>query len=226
MEEQPLTPSTASTGLTTGPLGANKYERKQLKRQEKQEQQKKTQRAQVLKRIVLWSIVILFIGGIGYGISRISSQQPPIQDFSVAVSFEGQVHVAEGTSVEYHSNPPTSGNHWPEPLKDGIYNIQKPDEALVHSLEHGRVWISYKPSIPTSTIKALEELLSGQQGIILTPRANNDTDIAIASWMRLDSFNLLADGSPDKERILNFIKKYRGKGPENVPMQGGGGKEY
>ena len=87
MEEQPLTPSTASTGLTTGPLGANKYERKQLKRQEKQEQKKKTQKAQVLKRIALWSIVILFIGGIGYGISRISSQQPPIQDFSVTISF-------------------------------------------------------------------------------------------------------------------------------------------
>ncbi|MDO8470863.1 MAG: DUF3105 domain-containing protein [bacterium] len=204
-----------------------RYERKQLKRQEKQGQQENVEKAKALKRIAVWTILALFIGGTGYGVSRtIFSQKPTSSDLSQAIPFEGQTHVSEGTPVEYRSNPPTSGNHWPDPLKDGLYDVQKPDEAAVHSLEHGRIWISYKPSISAPAIQALNELLSGQQAVIFTPREKNDTDIALAAWMRLDTFNLSPEGSVDTERILTFIKNYRGKGPENIPMQGGGGKEY
>ena len=51
--------------------------------------------------------------------------------------------------VNYKDNPPTTGRHYQVPADDGVYNGQPPpDEALVHALEHGRVIIWVKPSLP------------------------------------------------------------------------------
>src|SRR3990167_2110127 len=66
------------------------------------------------------------------------------QDFPIV----GRTHVDFGTPVAtYNSNPPSSGDHWPTPLKNGIYDTQQPDEQIVHNLEHGYIWISYKPQV-------------------------------------------------------------------------------
>ena len=142
-------------------------------------------------------------------------------DYSKSMNSEGAQHVEEGTKVTYQSNPPTSGSHWADPLLDGVYDTEKPDEAIVHSLEHGRIWISYQPSLPQSAIDQLKSIASAQKRVILTPRASNETDIALAAWTRLDMFNLAEDGTFDKRRILDFIARYRNKGPEDVPQMTG-----
>lgn len=172
---------------------------------------------------MLWSLGLLAIAGaVGAFFIFVPEDRTPEIDYSQAMADEGREHVSEGTSVEYASNPPTSGSHWGDPLADGIYDIEKPDEAIVHSLEHGRVWISYKPSIPEQTKKALEELLKKYNGTVLTPRSANDTDIALAAWNRLDTFDLNADGTFNESRITDFVNRWRNKGPEFVPGNGGG----
>jgi len=181
-----------------------------------------------MKSILLWGGVgILVAGGLVALLtfanpSEVSqSQEPTGQDYSTQMSHEGATHVAEGTEVSYQSNPPTSGSHWPDPLLDGLYDTEKPDEALVHSLEHGRIWVSYKPDIGEEAIQALKNVLEGQSRVILTPRAANDTHIALAAWTRLDTFNLSEGGTFDAQRILDFVIRYRDKGPEYVPQMTG-----
>lgn len=142
-------------------------------------------------------------------------------DYSLEIPLEGATHVLEGTSVTYQSNPPTSGSHWANPLRDGVYDQEKPDEAVVHSLEHGRVWISYQPSLPQSAVDQLESIASKQARVILTPRTSNETAIALAVWQRLDTFQLLEDGQVDEQRILDFIERYRDTGPEFIPQMTG-----
>ena len=57
--------------------------------------------------------------------------------------------------LNYRENPPTSGKHFAVPADDGLYNgAPPPDTALVHSLEHGRVIIWVKPSLPRRTARA------------------------------------------------------------------------
>lgn len=163
-------------------------------------------------------VVLLVIGLVFF----FASQQKELgEDYSQEMPFEGQGHVTEGTDITHQSSPPTSGNHWPVPLSDGVYKTEKPDEAVIHSMEHGRVWISYKPTLPANIIEQLEKLGSGQ-ALIVTPREANETDIALAAWTRLDTFNLNEDGSLDEQRIKDFIKRYKNKGPEFVPGHGGG----
>ena len=197
-------------------------ERKLLEEKEKAEKRKKATQAKTLKNLFLWGVIMLLVGGAGFFVW--SLYEPLGQDYSKAIPFEGQTHVAEGTSVTYNTNPPASGNHWPIPLRDGIYDKEKADEAVVHSMEHGRVIVSYKPSLSSQAIERLKDI-AGQNAVILVPRSKNDTDIALTAWTRLDKFNLNADGTLDEKRIEDFIRRYKNKGPENVPGMGGG-KSY
>lgn len=112
----------------------------------------------------------------------------------------GQQHVEVGTSVTYNSNPPTSGPHYPYPAAWGIYKDPPADEFLVHNLEHGGVIISYNPKkIKDQELTQLHQQarsLSYFNGrIILTPRQNLDTAIALTAWnylQKLDRYNSTA----------------------------------
>jgi len=199
-------------------------ERKALRHAQKQEDKNVHQRNKQTMKWALWGIIgIAVVGGV-WGLILLASQGEPVElgtDFSHAVSYEGVGHIPEGESARYQSNPPTSGQHWSFPLRSKIYDTEKPDEAIVHSMEHGRIWVSYKPSIPQETKEALEALIKTQGQIILTPRSANDTDIALAAWNRLDTFDLNPDGTFDENRIRDFTRRYRGKGPESVSSEQG-----
>ena len=139
-------------------------------------------------------------------------------------------HVDGDIDYTGYSNPPTYGNHHgsdPEgtdvnpgitPRPTGVYTTEQPDEDLIHNLEHGHVWISYNPDeISASDLAALEQLVidgspnpNGRGvGVILTPRAANDSMIALASWARL-----LKLEAYDPTTIRNFVETNRGHSPE------------
>ena len=185
-----------------------------------------------MKSILIWGGVGLLVAGGVFLMFTFAPPENPNQksdsnqedfgpDYSREMPYEGADHVAEGTKITYQSNPPTSGSHWSDPLLDGMYDTEKPDEAIVHSLEHGRIWISYQPSLPQPAIDQLKSVASKEKRVILTPRALNEAPIALAAWQRLDTFNLDDDGNVDEQRILDFIQRYRDKGPEYVPQMTG-----
>lgn len=55
----------------------------------------------------------------------------------------GRKHVPMGEKVDYNSNPPTSGPHYEDWVRSGVYETPKDDGYLIHSLEHGYVIMSY-----------------------------------------------------------------------------------
>jgi len=140
------------------------------------------------------------------------------------------VHVDGDIDYTGYSNPPTYGNHHgfdPDgvdinpgitPRPTGVYTTEQLEEDLIHNLEHGHVWISYNPSlISAGDLAALEQFVRDGSpnpngsgvGVILTPRAANDTTIALVSWahlLTLDNF--------DPMTIRNFVESNRGKAPE------------
>jgi hypothetical protein len=131
------------------------------------------------------------------------------------LEYEGESHV-QGT-VDYKSNPPTSGNHNPIPAEDAAYTAAAETEALVHSLEHGRIIIQFDPAVPDSVkgdLKALFDEL--QYHVILTP---NETgmpfEVAATAWTR-------SLGCPRmNEQVFDAIRAshadFVDQGPEFVP---------
>jgi hypothetical protein len=190
--------------------------RQQIKEQER----RRTALRRDIKRAVKWLVIFAVVFGLIYLLVQwFRSQQPQGPDRSVAYENLGQDHIAVGSPrPNYNSNPPTSGPHYSEPAKEKYYDHELPDERLVHDLEHGDIWISYRPGIPQAVIEELKKFEDGVF-VIITPRAANDTDIALAAWTRLDKFNL-EGGALDTQRVKDFILRYRDTGPEKVHMPG------
>lgn len=127
--------------------------------------------------------------------------------------------------VEYSTNPPTSGNHFLEPTDDAAFGDAPQDEQLVHSLEHGRVIVWFKPSLPEearANLKALYD--SDTYQMIFVPRRNMPYDVAASAWNVEPEPNgtgrLL--GCPRyNERVFDALRafrdEHRSNGPEPVP---------
>lgn len=189
----------------------------------------------MLRRIpvVVWFLVpTVFVLGVGIWLLSKGAASTPINDTKpLPVSkpvagvqefkIVGRDHVAVGTTVTtYNSNPPTSGPHWPDPAKSGVYDNQLPDEELIHDLEHGYIWISYRVAkeatdsagISGDEKKKLTEIVTGESWkMILEPREQDDAKIVLAAWGRLLKMDSLDEG-----KIKEFIATYRNKGPEDT----------
>ena len=71
----------------------------------------------------------------------------------------------------YQVNPPVGGNHndyWQNCMGD-VYPAQIADEHAVHSLEHGAVWITYRPDLPQDQIDQLAERVRDVPYMLMSP---------------------------------------------------------
>ena len=108
----------------------------------------------------------------------------------------------------YNSNPPTSGNHNPNPAAFKIYDNPVPKENLVHSMEHGGVIVWYN----TDNQQVIDQLKSVVQGelerrkqVVMSKYTDMEPDtIALTAWTRLDKFPV---SDFNKDRVKTFIEK-------------------
>ena len=138
-----------------------------------------------------------------------------------------RAHLADpNKTVDYAQNPPTSGRHYAVPAEDGLYNGRPPsDTALVHSLEHGRVIVWAKPTLPAEARAKLRALFDEDDyQMILVRRADMPYAVAATAWNRDPTPNgtgrLMGcprwdDGVIDALR--SFRDEHRSNGPEDVP---------
>jgi len=193
------------------------------KKNEKLAGEKRTGKFRMFKKIPIWLIVILIIGGGIYWIAKGSKEKIAERKiYAIEIPDQGRNHIAVGASHPvYNSNPPTSGWHYEEWESKGVYKEQQPDEGLIHNLEHGYIWISYRPDASPKIVKQLENFYGFGKKIIVEPRKENDALIAIAAWNWLDKFDQVSGDSlndAELKRIEDFIDAYINQGPEpNAP---------
>lgn len=161
-----------------------------------------------LTKLAIFIIAIIIIGGIAFVFTRPTKEKPQVGE---AIAEQGASHIGQGSDhPPYNSNPPTSGPHWASPAECKIYTKEIPDESVLHSLEHGAVWVTYKDKDNKELISKLTDLIKGESGkLILSPRSKNDSAIAVASWgklMKLEEF--------DGEQISEFISANKNQSPE------------
>ena len=135
---------------------------------------------------------------------------------------EGATHEErQFQASDYKSNPPTSGNHFPEWYQDGVYAPgDVPDLGrLVHTLEHGRINVQYKPGTPDETVAQLEALLAelndGYHMLLYENTTNMNAQIAATTW----GHSLTCPEMNDKvfDALRTFRNEYIDQGPEDVP---------
>jgi hypothetical protein len=134
---------------------------------------------------------------------------------------EGAGHeTREFTAADYKTNPPTSGNHFPQWYEDGIYEPGNAPELgkLVHTLEHGRINLQYKEGTPRETVLQLEALFSESDGYHMLLYQNTtgmDAQVAATAWGQSLTCPRMSDAVFDA--IRTFRASYIDKGPEAVP---------
>jgi hypothetical protein len=170
---------------------------------------------------------------------REGTPPPPIQYADLAISAqkagcdlklnlpdEGNTHVPDSTPVHYRTVPPTSGNHNPVPISDGAYVTPVTSDTSkhpnirneVHAMEHGRIEIHYKPTLPENEQLALKGVFDADPpGMLLYPDPDMPYDVAVTAWTNevvCPNYNPVI-----LDVIRNFRDTYRGNGPEQqIPI--------
>ncbi|MFU8852658.1 DUF3105 domain-containing protein [Micromonospora sp. SL1-18] len=108
--------------------------------------------------------------------------------------------------IKYDILPPVAGPHndaWQNCMGD-VYDAPIANEHAVHSLEHGTVWITYRPDLPADQVAKLKAKVQGQEKLMLSPFEGLDKPISLQAW----GFQLKVDNADDS-RIDEFIKTLR-----------------
>jgi hypothetical protein len=123
------------------------------------------------------------------------------------VAFQGGLHVRPDQRVAYSSTPPVGGAHdgaWAA-CNGVVYPQPVRSENIVHSLEHGAVWIAYDPQrITGAGLDLLVARVEGQPYMLLSPYPGMERPVSLQSW----GHQLTLD-DPADERIDQFVAALR-----------------
>lgn len=138
-------------------------------------------------------------------------------DGVVRQGYEGGAHVLPDERVAYDKTPPFGGPHdgyWAA-CNGVVYPEAVRTENMVHSLEHGAVWIAYDPDrIKGEDLEQLKLRVEGKPFMMMSPYPGLDSPISLQSWghqLKLDSVT--------DERIDQFIAALR-RNPNTYPEIG------
>jgi hypothetical protein len=167
--------------------------------------------AHLLKRAVSAVAIACLVGACGNGgDSGAASVVDPSDDAEVAgvtvVAVSSANHVS-GT-VDYPSNPPAGGDHNGAWQNCGFYTKEIIPELAVHSLEHGAVWITYRPDVGASTLAAVEALAGVHGHVLASPYPDNPSPVVLSAWGRQVGVD-----APDDPVVAQFLATYLEDGP-------------
>ena len=130
---------------------------------------------------------------------------------------EGATHLSpDQDPPKYKTVPPTSGDHIEPPGQqaDGAYLEPAEPVNFVHSLEHGRLAILYKPDLPEEQQLALKGLYEeAYSGALLFPYADMPYAVAAVTWENLVGCKQYR-GAATLDAIRAFGIEHWGEGPE------------
>lgn len=106
------------------------------------------------------------------------------------------------------STPPFGGDHNIIPQSCAVYTEPVVNEHVVHSLEHGAVWVTYRPDLPADQVATLKDLVEGDQHRMLSPYPGQTAAVSLQAWGRT-----LAVDSAGDPRVEEFLDGYT-NGPQ------------
>ena len=129
-------------------------------------------------------------------------------------------------AVHYDRIPPAGGPHNPIWLNCGVYTRPVSNENAVHDLEHGAVWITYRPNLPAAEIVQLQQFVEShyvgnERYLVLSPYPGLPATVVASAW----GAQLRLKG-PDDPRLAAFVAHFAGGGQggeAGAPCTGGTG---
>jgi hypothetical protein len=182
-----------------------------------------------VKRVIIALGVLVLLVAAGYQYYR--AQQPlkggdphndiPALKATKTFDYVGGDHTTD--PVKYAETPPAGGPHDPSWDECGAYPEPVRNENAVHDLEHGTVWITYRPGLGAADIASLKSQLQSLKSgkWMLSPYPGLPAPVVVTVWnAQLDLTG------PDDPRLPTFLSFYGDghTGPEAAFATCKGGK--
>ena len=107
-------------------------------------------------------------------------------------------------ALSYKNTPPMGGPHNPTWQNCGVFTEPVSDAHVVHSLEHGAVWITYRPEkLGPEDIAVLAAEAEHNDYVIVSPYPEQTGAITLTAW----NHQLVVDDVKD-ERIKKFVAHF------------------
>ena len=202
VDEAPAPEAPRARGVS--PASVARRDRKEEARRQREAIMRRTRRAQILRRVIIWGVVVLGIAAVVLFFVYRAGQRSRLLDSAREIADAtnctqpvqeaefGNTHEDVGTPIEYSPEPPSSGNHWPVSLAtefsgQHIFDPAPDIPIAVHSLEHGWAIIWYRAegdrALPDEIVSALEEVADqGEVALIPYPEPPDDMDLSFTSW--------------------------------------------
>lgn len=210
----------ATPTQATSPVQAKRRERREemikQRREERLNRYEKQRQQWLYTRIGIAILAVVVVLGLGYGAYAAYDNYQDKDALKDVVSFDytsGQ-HVQQGQPVSYTESPPVGGQHDPYWQTCQFYSQPIRSENAVHSLEHGAVWITYRPDLPQDQIDELQQIADGDGFILVSPYPNLQAPVVVQSW----NHQLVLTGADDSH-LKKFIKEYK-TNPDTTPEYG------
>jgi hypothetical protein len=123
------------------------------------------------------------------------------------------------TGVVYETVPPVGGDHSFAWQNCGIYDRPIAAETAVHSMQHGALWLTYRPELADDQVEQLRGLVRRYRSLILSPYPALPQPIVISGW----GYQLMVERADDP-RLALFIDRFLlvARGPEPLGVEPGG----
>ncbi|ACZ85533.1 DUF3105 domain-containing protein [Streptosporangium roseum] len=152
-------------------------------------------------------VVVLLVGLVGFYL--VNERAQTSLDAVKSAKYQGGAH--KETKVKYAEIPPMGGEHNSVWQRCGIYDQPVNNENAVHALEHGAVWITYRPDLPKGQVETLKKVASADY-ILLSPYPGLPSPVVLSSWNKQ-----LPLENADDPRLPKFVSKFK-NGPETPEL--------
>lgn len=207
-----LTSTTPAPDIAAPEQSKSRTERRQelfdQRRAERRKAPAKKQREKLLTRVILGGIAAILLIGVSYEVityimDRDERQRP---ENVVTYAYAGGDHTSD--TVDYPESPPVGGTHDPVWQTCDFYDGVIRNENAVHSLEHGAVWITYRPDIAETELDELRDIWGNDRFVLVSEYDDQASPIVATAWN-----NQLEIANAGDIELKQFINYYR-QGPQ------------
>jgi uncharacterized membrane protein YgcG len=148
---------------------------------------------------------------------------------TTGIPLKQAVHIAVCSDMDYPTNPPSGGDHWPVWAAYTTYEVPVRREMYVHNMEHGAVVLLHHcqdecPEVLAALADA-RDAVSGDalclqtvgptERVVTTPDPLLDVPLAAAAWGATYTATCV-----DEKSLIDFVKARYGHGTESTCAQG------
>ena len=186
-------------------------EKAQARRENLQQLRAQQKRKERRAAMLMWGtgglVIVVLVGVVGFYLVK-QAKETSLDGVANYTYAAGQ-HV--WNPVKYKENPPVGGEHNNYWQNCAVYDKPIHNEHGVHSLEHGAVWITYRPDLPKAQVDALKATATStgdQAYMLVSPYPGLPAPVVASSWG-----HQLKLQKGDDPKLAAFIKRFQ-NGPD------------